>query len=176
MHYTYNTILDIVNEKKNEFGKCKKFIGALTVELFRKYLKQKGIMTSTQNVYIEGIPIEIDLLIPKKNTKPVHNLLYKPDDVLVIFEFKSSGSFSEKTINDIRNNFDKIKKMNNGIKCVYVTLKEREGYQHAITEENLCNPAFTLFHYKETKIKVFKKNEDCDKLDKFLDEVRKANI
>lgn len=163
-------ILNKVEESKGRFGKCNKFTGALTVELLKRYFADKGITTSAQNVYIEGIPIEIDLLIPKKDANPIYGLLYKPEDVRVVFEIKSSGSYGKQTINRIKKSFGDIKKGNKYIKCAYITLKERKGYLHSINDNNIENPAFTLFYYNNNEKTPIANNNDWERLERFLED------
>jgi hypothetical protein len=142
-------LLSLITAAKVDFGaKCKKFAGAVAVELLKESLQRNGIVTSARDVYIEKVPVEIDLLIPKMGAVARHGILYRPEDVLVAFEVKNSGSFGEDTIKQTGKVFGLIRAANPAIQCAYVTLHERRGYKHTVTEENLKHPAFTLFWYK----------------------------
>ena len=99
------------------------------------------------SVFIEGISSEFDLLILKPDTKPEENILYTPNDVLYCLEIKFRGSYSEKTIHQIKNIFDKVKKVNDTIKCIYLTVSESRKYKYRITKQRLGNEyeCFELF-------------------------------
>jgi len=99
-------ILNEINLAKNTFGvKCKKFTGSLTVEIIKDALSStissNKIEISPRDVFIRGVPLEIDFLIAKKEAIAQNNLLYEPSDVLLVFEIKNLGSFGEETINSI---------------------------------------------------------------------------
>ncbi len=137
----------IYQEKRDFDVKCKKFSGALTVELLKRAFMDDGIDISPRDVFIRGIDVEIDLIIPKKGTIPKYGLIYEPNDVLAALEIKAMGSFGEKTITQIKENFVHIHNFNN-IFCAYITLTERKGFKWAITTENLGFPAYTLFWHR----------------------------
>ena len=138
-------LFDSILQGKREFGaKCKKFTGALTVEMLKRALEERGILVSPRDVFIRGLSIEIDLLVPKTGGNPKYGLLYEPEDVVAALEVKNLGSFGKETINRIRANFELIRQTNANIYCAYVTFTERRGYKWAITEENLGFPAYTL--------------------------------
>ena len=42
-------------------------VGALTIEVIRLKLCEKGFNVSHRNVFIEGVPYELDLLVLKEN-------------------------------------------------------------------------------------------------------------
>ena len=82
-------LLSLITAAKVDFGpKCKKFAGAVAVELLKELLQRNGIVTSARDVYIEKVPVEIDLLIPKMGAVARHGILYRPEDILVAFEVK----------------------------------------------------------------------------------------
>jgi len=137
---------NLVSNAKNSFGvKCAKFAGALTVEIIKHHLENHGIYVSPRDVFIKGIPIEIDLLIPKKGITPEYGILYEPQDVLAVLEVKNYGAFGEATVNRIKSNFHRIHRINKKLYCAYVTLMERKGYKWAITSDNVNFPSYTLF-------------------------------
>lgn len=140
------SLLKHIDSAKQNFGTtCSKYSGAITVEFIRLGLLEHGISVSPREVYIKGVPIEIDLLVPRAGAIPEHRLLYHPEDVLVVFEIKNHGTFGEKTVEGIRNNFATIHKYNEKIHCWYVTLLERKGYKWAITKDTLGFSSYTLF-------------------------------
>ena len=139
-------IFNLTSNGKKSFGvKCAKFAGAITVEIIKSALQNHRILTSPRDVFIKGLPIEIDLLIPKKEAAPQYGLVYQPQDVLAVLEIKNSGSFGESTINSIKKNFQRISQLNKEIYLAYVTLMERKGYKWAISKANLGFPTYTLF-------------------------------
>jgi len=142
------TLRDQINRAKEDFGiKCPKYTGAITVEFIRLALSEHGISTSSRDVFIKGVPIEIDLLIPRAGTSPENGILYRPEDVLIALEIKNRGAFGEGAVTKIKKNFMTIRQHNKQIRCFYVTLAERKGYKWAITEDNFGFPAYTLFWY-----------------------------
>lgn len=139
-------LLNQIRKAKTAFGtKCSKYIGAMTVEFIRLALREYNIAVSTRDVFIKGVPAEIDLLIPREGTVPTHGILYEAEDVLIALEIKNRGAFGEGTVTNIRKNFLAIQQKNKNILCFYVTLQEQKGYKWAVTEMNLGFPAYTLF-------------------------------
>jgi len=139
-------ILQAVRTAKDQFGAaCGKYSGALTVELVRDALHSEGIQASPRDVYIHGLPMEIDLVIPCRNVHPHNRLLYEPNDVLAVVEVKNAGSFGAKTIETVHHNFQRVKSMNPGITCCYLTLAERKGFKNAVTSCNSGGESYTLF-------------------------------
>ena len=139
-------ILEQANAAKREFGtKCSKYVGAVTVELLRRALQEHGINTSPSDVFIKGVAVEIDLLIPKAEVEPQDGLLYQPEDVLFALEVKNRGAFGDKALSGIRRNFQEIRRSNQEIRCLYVTLSERTGYKWAATEDKIDGLVYTLF-------------------------------
>ena len=123
-------ILDSVRAAKDDFGlKCGKYAGAVTIEVFRKAIRDAGHNVSSRDTYIRGIPIEVDLLLVRPGAEPQCECLYEPCDVLVAVEIKNSGVFTKSGIETIRSNFEKITEANTEIRCCYVTLEERETYK-----------------------------------------------
>ena len=142
-------ILEKISRTTENFGiKCKKFSGALTVELIREALFEEGFNVSERDVFINGIPIEIDLLIAQKGISPIKRIQYKPEDVLVVFEIKCRGTFGENSIKNIFNNFKIIKLNKKNIQCIYVTLSDRKNYKWKATEKNINAPVYTLFWHR----------------------------
>lgn len=122
---------------------CRKFSGAMTTELIKKVLADEGIPTSPRDVFIRGIPLEIDLIVPHRGEEPTLGLRYGPRQVAAALEIKKMGSFGAKTLNTIRDNFNRLREI--GVACAYVTLEERKTFRHKATEENIGGfPCSTL--------------------------------
>ena len=139
-------IVEAVDAAKEAFGvACGKYSGALTVEIIRHALTQQGIVVSARDVFIQGVPLEIDFLIPRRNAKVQDQLLYQPQDVLAIVEVKNAGSFGESTIQTVRKNFQTIKSANPHIKCCYLTLEERKNFKWAVNNDNSGGDCYTMF-------------------------------
>lgn len=165
-------ILDAVRTAKEQFGPtCGKYSGALTVEVIRNALEEEGVHTSPRDVYILGLPMELDLVIPRRNAQPVNRLLYKATDALAVVEVKNAGSFGAKTIETVRDNFQKVKNVVPAITCCYVTLAEREGFRNAITSGNSGGKAYTLFWYTGSGANL--KHRPTDDWKRFVDDMRK---
>jgi len=135
------------NASKGFQLKCKKFSGAMAAELIKKVLADEGIATSSRDVFIRGIPLEIDLIVPHRGQEPSLGLLYEPQQVAAALEIKKMGSFGEETLQTIRKNFNQLRELK--VSCAYVTLEERQSYRHKATQENLGGfPCFTLVWHK----------------------------
>ncbi len=125
------------------FGKCGKFAGAATVEVMKQALKDEGIPTSGRDVFVRGLPMEIDLIVPCPGAAPLLNgLLYEPSQVACALEVKLSGLHSKEDVPSLARKFEQAKTL--GVRCGYVTLGERQSYRDKATEENLRFPCFTL--------------------------------
>jgi hypothetical protein len=162
----------LIYKEKRDFGvKCKKYSGALTVELLKLALEDYGINVSPRDVFIKGIDVEIDLIIPKKDIEPKYGLYYLPEDVLAALEIKAMGSFGEKTITTIKENFVHIQSIKKDIFCAYITLTERIGFKWAVTPDNLQFPAYTLFWHKGDDIENAEPSGDYAALLKKLKQI-----
>lgn len=158
-------LLESVNEARRVFGpKCMKLAGSLTVEAIRAALEQLGIAVSARDVFIRGVPVEIDLLVPRPIATPKCGLIYEPLDVLAAFEVKNAGAFPG-TVEAVRKSFELIRSANPWIYCAYVTLAERKGYKWAATTENLGADVYTLFwHNGSIKHRIYYQTDHWDKL------------
>ena len=143
-------IVDKARKAKKDFGaNCpKKFAGAVAIEILRAALNDEGIVTSPRDVFVRGVPVEVDLIVPYKDEKPFLGLLYEPKQVAVALEVKKSGSFGEGALDKIRFDFARLREA--GIRCAYVTFEERQSYRWKATTENLGFPCFTLAWHKKT--------------------------
>ena len=100
---TDRDILEAVQRAKEKFGlKCAKYSGALTVELIRRALKEEGVLPSPRDMFIVGVPLEIDIVIPKRDAKLQYGLAFEPTEVLATIVVKNAGSFGDRTVRKIR--------------------------------------------------------------------------
>lgn len=156
----------------------KKFTGAITIELLKKELIKRGFNVSDRDVYIKGSKSEFDLLILKEKERSKENLLYDPDQVVAAFEIKFSGTYSIGDINNIKETFNLLKRINPKIKCVYLTVSELGSrYKYYHEERSLGDFNCYLFERDTDLEKAVKKNNlkctgDWNKLIKFLNELR----
>jgi hypothetical protein len=144
-------IVNKVRKAKEYFGPdCpKKFGGAAAVEILRAALNNEGIATSRRDVFVRGVSVEVDLIIPHSEEEPFMELLYDPHQVAVALEVKKAGIFGKAGLDSIRQNFDRLRAK--GIRrCAYFTFEERRNYKWKGTPENLCCPCFTLAWQKNT--------------------------
>jgi len=153
-------------ELKTGFGvKCSKFAGAVSVEILRAALASEGIPTSPRDVFVQGVPLEIDLVIPRPGEEPTLGVLYRAAQVAAALEVKTSGSFGDATIQKVRADFGRLREAH--IKCAYVTLEERRGYRWALSSEDIGHPCFTLGWHRAAA-GPFEVTEDWEKLLEFL--------
>lgn len=142
-------ILQAILAGRDAFGtECpRKYIGALTIEYIRRSLVDHGIPTSPRDVFIKGVSVEIDMIVPREGAIPENGILYKGEDVLAAIEVKNHGVFGKgsSSCEGLRRSFREIQSVCPRIWCAYVTLSERESLKNKITTENLSFPAYTLF-------------------------------
>lgn len=143
-------LLERVRSYQEQFGlgvKCNKFLGAVTVEVLRAALREAGLLVAERDVFIRGVPVEVDLLILRPGTDTIGRLLYESSEVIAALEIKNRGSFGKSTVQRVHATFLRFSGAVPGIHCAYVTLSERKGYGWAITDDNIGDPhrAFTLF-------------------------------
>ncbi len=125
------------------FGKCGKFAGAATVEIVREALADEGIATSMRDVFIKGLPVEWDIVIPLPSAKPsLNGLIYEPWHIACALEIKLSGLHGQEDVPRMAYNFERARLV--GVPCAYVTLGERMSYRHKATPDNLKFPIFTI--------------------------------
>ena len=159
-------VVTTARQEKTRFGvKYSKFAGAVSVEILRVALAGEGIATSSRDVFVRGVPLEIDVLVPRGGQTPSLGLLYEPDQVAAALEVKNSGSFGEGTLEKVRRDFGRLREV--GIRGAYVTLEERHGYKWAASNERLGFPCFTLAWHRQSA-GAFDLTEDWIELLKFL--------
>ncbi len=56
-----------------ELADCNKFEGHLAVETLKQALADEGIASSARDVFVKGVPVELDLLIPRIGASPLFN-------------------------------------------------------------------------------------------------------
>jgi hypothetical protein len=163
---------EIVMQARNaseQFGKCGKFCGAATVEIVKRGLAEEGIPTSARDVFIKGVPVEIDLLIPRRGAEPsLGGILYESPQVAVALEIKKSGPYGEKSLAAVRDNFKLLGAQ--GVSCAYVTLEERQSYRYKATPENLGVPWCFTLHWHQSELEPFAVTEDWGRFLTFLRE------
>jgi len=144
-------IVQSARRAKEDFGPGypKKFGGAVSIEILRAALREEGIKTSRRDVFIRGVPLEIDLIVPKENAAPApFELLYEPEHVGVALEVKKLGAFAERGRDKIRDDFARLREA--GVNCAYVTFEDRENYRWRPTRETVGFPCFALAWHKTT--------------------------
>ena len=157
-----------VRRLKADFGtKCSKFAGAACVEVLKAALANEGIRSSPRDVFIRGIPVELDLLVPREGEEPAFGLLYEPRQVAAVLEIKNSGCFSKEAFAKVGRDCERLRAAN--IPWAYVTLEERRGFPWAPSCDRLGSPCFTLAWHKKTGGPV-ELTEDWEKLVDFLRE------
>jgi hypothetical protein len=123
-----------------ELADCNKFEGHLAVEILKQALAEEGVRTSSRDVFVKGLPIEWDLILPTPGAVPLFNgLLYEASQVVVGIEVKLSGVVG-KTLLITRRNFALAKAQ--GVPGCYVAFCDRK--RAAATDENLGFPCFNL--------------------------------
>ena len=55
------------------FGKRGKFAGAATVEIVKQALADEELPTSVRDVFVKGLPVEWDLVVPRPLAQPLLN-------------------------------------------------------------------------------------------------------
>ena len=139
MDNTQQTIFELIQKKRVELDKkdntvsWKKFIGDYFCRVVKCFLGKeipKNCQVTEPNVYITGFPVEYDLLIIKKGSKPEkYTRSFDPKDVYLGMELKMNGIYGsrkdlKKNILKVKNNFDLVKDEHNHIDFVYLTFSE----------------------------------------------------
>lgn len=152
-----------------------KFIGALTVEVLRENLVKEGLGVSDRDVFIKGVPNEIDLMILKNKEKPEHRLIYNPSQVAAVLEIKFSGIFNKEEIPRIQEFFSSVRKVNENIKCIYLVVSENTNFKYFPEEKKLGDYSFLLFERETSNLEEefengeIKATNDWSKLLKLFD-------
>ena len=139
MDNTQQTIFELIQKKRVELDKkdntvsWKKFIGDYFVRVIIEFLSKEipeGYQITMPNAYITGFPVEYDLLIIMKGSKPEkYTRSFDPKDVHLGMELKMNGIYGsrkdlEKNNQKVKNTFDIVKKEHSHINFVYLTFSE----------------------------------------------------
>jgi len=102
---------------------CTKFEGHVAVEILKDALAEERIETSVRDVFVRGLHIEWDLLVPRAGAAPAFNgLLYDPAQVKCAVEVKLSGICGGvQTLDRIRKNFAAASAL--GVPCIHLLLR-----------------------------------------------------
>ncbi len=159
-------LFSLLKQGKQSLGvQSKKFTGALVIEILRRAFEERGIEASRPNVYLKGLPFEVDLIIPRRGANLEFEILYSPADVLAVLEIKTSGLFSKEDSPRIGSVFRDIQSMNPSIFCAYVTMSERQSYKYKATEEKLGFPVYTLaWHHGPDEDRKYETTGDFSRL------------
>ena len=146
---TETAILNKILEMRKK-TKCNKFVGAVAIEILKEEFVKLKLNMSNRDVFIEGVPNELDLLVAKPGRDPEKCLVYQPDDVLAVLEIRFRGSYGRDRkgrtpAEKLKTVFDSVYKANNVIQCFYVTISENSRHKYRMTEENLRHNCFELF-------------------------------
>ena len=139
MDNTQQTIFELIQKKRDELDKkdntvsWKKFIGDYFCRVVKCFLGKeipKSYQVTEPNAYITGFPVEYDLLIIMKGSKPEkYTRSFDPKDVRLGMELKMNGIYGsrkdlEKNNQKVKNTFDIVKKEHSHINFVYLTFSE----------------------------------------------------
>ena len=139
MDNTQQTIFELIQKKRVELDKkdntvsWKKFIGDYFCRVVKCFLGKeipKSYQVTEPNAYITGFPVEYDLLIIMKGSKPEkYTRSFDPKDVYLGMELKMNGIYGsrkdlKKNIQKVKNNFDLVKDEHNHTDFVYLTFSE----------------------------------------------------
>jgi hypothetical protein len=133
------TGLDLVTEAVDACTDCRKYNGALAVELLKQAFAEEEIATSGRDSYVRSLEIEWDLLVLRDGAKPEFNLLYEPDQVKVALEVKLGGVVADAIPITMRK-FEVA--LTAGLKCCYVSFCDQQ--KAAATTQKLGFPCFNL--------------------------------
>ena len=139
----FKEIIDYVNDMSCDSDKFK---GTATVQVLREHLSLKGYNVSDRDVYIKGIPNELDLLILRKNVDKSF-IIYNPEDVIFVFEIKYNSTTNLKHLLSV---YNCIMKRNNKINCAYVTILDQNSWTKVFTKEAIGFDYFVLYTYRST--------------------------
>ncbi len=146
---TEQQFFDLVMKARNDMGiRCKKYSGSIFAEKLKSALAVESIITSPRDVFIERVPVEVDLLLPKPGATPRHGILYRAAEVLAAFELKSHGSYGERMLKNTRRAFELIREQNPDIECAYISLTERQPYKWTATKDNIGATVYMLLPHR----------------------------
>lgn len=136
-------LLDNLKSAEKLLGfSSRQFSGAVVVSLLRDVLKGLGIASSEKDVFLKGVPIEVDFLAVKDGSSPCHGVLWNPEDVLAAFEIKKSGVICETGRSKINSDFSRIRTYHPNIRLFYVTFSETRD---KVGDIKRSDDSFTFF-------------------------------
>jgi len=135
-----------------------KVTGALAVEVIRHHLELEGIPVSRRDVFLAGMPFEIDLLVPGHNARPMFELVYAPEQVAAVLEIKYSGIYSRDEVQKLKGQFDAITRHHSHIRCHFVTVFENKDFKYQATQLSLGYPVHTL-HWTNRRRDSFERTD-----------------
>lgn len=143
LHHKYDYIFKekFSNTVAAKARKINKLSGNIATYLVKQYIEKmirtRPLKVSEPNSYILGVNAEYDLLLLKKDAKPIKEMnIFSPEDVEGVVEVKNSGLFGvrkktnneQKTLKDevdfILQAYKSALKLNKTIKFAYITLRE----------------------------------------------------
>lgn len=139
----FKEIKDFVNGMDCD---CDKFKGTATVQVLRKHLSLKGYNVSDRDVYIKGVPNELDLLVLRKNVDKSF-IIYNPEDVIFVLEIKYNSTTDLRQLLRV---YNRIIEKNNKINCSYVTILDQHSWTKVFTKEAIGFDYFVLYTYRST--------------------------
>lgn len=179
---------EINKDDENMPGSYAKIVGNLNTMTLRKYISSilnyygLDFKVSNCNAFIKGCPIEWDLLVLKDTAIDINNTnVFNPDDVICVFEFKTSG-LMRTTFNNIedafKRQFEWIKKfrkdVNRKIPFGYISFSESYSRKRDIYDgiieyferiNNLKNIVYVFLDYDslaKNEIKYINKDNDFE--------------
>lgn len=163
---------NLIQEIKKEYGWDKiggcynKSTGNVIASILRKYIKKycnKKYKVSNVNSYIEGCPIEWDLIILKKDAVDNYINTYRLDDCVCLIEFKTSGLWAYQ-VKQIDKTFDLHfkylynfrEKLGRSIPFAYITYSETISYYEETKKyfdkmNGINNTTFMFKKYNSSK-------------------------
>ena len=121
-------------------------VSRIVMEHIDKHVKAREMKVAGPNAFIDGFSTEFDLLITGRNAEPKpHTNSYKPEDVHIAIEVKTSGMFGGKktpspdggmlsVVDDVKKNYENMvnkfkdtQEKNPKIKLAYLSIHEQNG-------------------------------------------------
>jgi hypothetical protein len=106
-----------------------RYNGKVACNVVKYYLEKhlrNGLKVAT-SAFIEGLPIEFDILIVDKDAIPEEFTdAFDPESVHSVIEVKSHGTIGEERLEQIKRIFEKLDK-EYGIKPIYLTIRKIGG-------------------------------------------------
>lgn len=151
LHEYKNVTLPYIASVSPRGRRTAKLKGSMTACLIKKYVesviqeKHLDCAVSDNNVYIEGEPLECDLLILKKDAEPVlpGQCIYRKEDVKAILECKSTGIFDDDPFDKELETLKELNGTDNRIKFGYLCVSEDTSSNNRLL--NLSNTKINAY-------------------------------